>query len=128
MGHFEEKKGQGATEYLLMLAAVLVVVAAAVYYVTSSTPSFTITPATGYPQTSSSDNSVAMFVANQVTPENLGDATVRVIKPDGTQIGTNTVSITSGKTVTVSCSEAIPANSELRITYEGSTKNFTIQT
>ncbi len=31
------KKGQGATEYLLMLAAVLVIVAIAVYYVTTST-------------------------------------------------------------------------------------------
>ncbi len=30
------KKGQGATEYLLMLAAVLVIVAIAVYYVTST--------------------------------------------------------------------------------------------
>ncbi len=34
--NFENKKGQGATEYLLMLAAVLVVVAAAVYYVTQA--------------------------------------------------------------------------------------------
>ena len=33
------KKGQGATEYLLMLAAVLVIVAIAVYYVTSTGPS-----------------------------------------------------------------------------------------
>ncbi|MEM2192540.1 MAG: class III signal peptide-containing protein [Candidatus Hadarchaeales archaeon] len=31
-----DKKGQGATEYLLMLAAVLVIVAIAVYYVTST--------------------------------------------------------------------------------------------
>ena len=30
------KKGQGATEYLLMLAAVLVIVAIAVYYVTTT--------------------------------------------------------------------------------------------
>lgn len=30
------KRGQGATEYLLMLAAVLIIVAIAVYYVTSS--------------------------------------------------------------------------------------------
>ncbi|HID60625.1 MAG TPA: class III signal peptide-containing protein, partial [Hadesarchaea archaeon] len=33
------RKGQGATEYLLMLAAVLVIVAIAVYYVTSAGPS-----------------------------------------------------------------------------------------
>ena len=31
-----KKKGQGATEYLLMLAAVLVIVAIAVYYVTTT--------------------------------------------------------------------------------------------
>ena len=37
------KKGQGATEYLLMLAAVLVIVAIAVYYVTSTGPSAIIT-------------------------------------------------------------------------------------
>lgn len=38
-----DKKGQGATEYLLMLAAVLVIVAIAVYYVTSTGPSAIIT-------------------------------------------------------------------------------------
>ena len=37
------KKGQGATEYLLMLAAVLVIVAIAVYYVTRAAPTVTIT-------------------------------------------------------------------------------------
>ncbi|MEM3723543.1 MAG: class III signal peptide-containing protein [Candidatus Hadarchaeales archaeon] len=37
------KKGQGATEYLLMLAAVLVIVAIAVYYITTAAPSATIT-------------------------------------------------------------------------------------
>ncbi|MEM4188854.1 MAG: class III signal peptide-containing protein [Candidatus Hadarchaeum sp.] len=38
-----DKRGQGATEYLLMLAAVLVIVAIAVYYVTSTGPSAIIT-------------------------------------------------------------------------------------
>ena len=37
------KKGQGATEYLLMLAAVLVIVAIAVYYITTAAPTATIT-------------------------------------------------------------------------------------
>ncbi len=37
------KRGQGATEYLLMLAAVLVIVAIAVYYVTSTGPTAIIT-------------------------------------------------------------------------------------
>lgn len=37
------RRGQGATEYLLMLAAVLVIVAIAVYYVTSTGPSAIIT-------------------------------------------------------------------------------------
>ena len=42
------KKGQGATEYLLMLAAVLVIVAIAVYYVTTAGagfPALTVTSA-----------------------------------------------------------------------------------
>jgi hypothetical protein len=41
------KKGQGATEYLLMLAAVLVIVAIAIYYVTSTGgyPAVTVTAA-----------------------------------------------------------------------------------
>lgn len=38
-----QKKGQGATEYLLMLAAVLVIVAIAVYYITAAGPSAIIT-------------------------------------------------------------------------------------
>ena len=37
------KKGQGATEYLLMLAAVLVIVAIAVCYITTAAPTVTIT-------------------------------------------------------------------------------------
>jgi len=50
------KKGQGATEYLLMLAAVLVIVAIAVYYVTSTG---------GYP-------------AVAVTAVKYGDNTIRI--------------------------------------------------
>ncbi|MDH5685486.1 MAG: class III signal peptide-containing protein, partial [Hadesarchaea archaeon] len=50
------KKGQGATEYLLMLAAVLVIVAIAVYYVTSTG---------GYP-------------AVAVTAVKYGDDTIRI--------------------------------------------------
>ena len=38
-----KRRGQGATEYLLILAAVLVIVAIAVYYVTSTGPSAIIT-------------------------------------------------------------------------------------
>ncbi len=52
------KKGQGATEYLLMLAAVLVIVAIAVYYVTSTGPSAVIT---GTASLKSGDNTVVIF-------------------------------------------------------------------
>lgn len=52
-----DRKGQGATEYLLMLAAVLVIVAAAIYYVTSTG---------GYPAVSAtattSDNDLTISV------------------------------------------------------------------
>lgn len=56
------KKGQGATEYLLMLAAVLVIVAIAVYYVTSTG---------GYP-------------AVAVTAVKYGDNTIRIDVTTGT--------------------------------------------
>ena len=38
-----KKRGQGATEYLLMLAAVLVIVAVAIYYITRAAPTALIT-------------------------------------------------------------------------------------
>ena len=126
------KRGQGATEYLLMLAAVLVIVAIAVYYVTSTGPSFLITPTTGYPKVSDTDNTQVLFVVDTVSPSPL-DATavtIKVYKPDGTDITSSvspsTGNIDSGTQITVTCSEAVPKNSEIRFTYKGSTKIFTI--
>ncbi|GAI34203.1 unnamed protein product [marine sediment metagenome] len=53
------KKGQGATEYLLMLAAVLVIVAIAVYYVT--------TAGAGYPAISATSAKVDNAIRINVT-------------------------------------------------------------
>lgn len=51
------KRGQGATEYLLMLAAVLIIVAIAVYYVTSSGGG----PVLSYTAENASDNVIVTF-------------------------------------------------------------------
>ncbi len=66
------KKGQGATEYLLMLAAVLVIVAIAVYYVTSTGPSAVIT---GSATLKSGDNTVVEFTpSTSMTPTTIAAA------------------------------------------------------
>jgi len=66
------KKGQGATEYLLMLAAVLVIVAIAVYYVTSTGPSAIIT---GTASLKSGDNTVVIFTpSTSMTPTTIAAA------------------------------------------------------
>jgi uncharacterized protein (UPF0333 family) len=126
------KRGQGATEYLLMLAAVLVIVAIAVYYVTSVGPSFSITPLTGYPKVSDTDNALVLFAVDKVVPAPLSaaDLSVKIVKPDGTDIYSShtptTGDITSGTTIRVTCTEAVPRNSEIWFTYKGSTVKFTI--
>ncbi len=58
------KKGQGATEYLLMLAAVLVIVAIAVYYVTS-TGGY---PAVAATAVKSGDNTIRIDVTTGTIP------------------------------------------------------------
>ncbi len=66
------RKGQGATEYLLMLAAVLVIVAIAVYYVTSTGPSAIIT---GTASLKSGDNTVVIFTpSTTMTPATIAAA------------------------------------------------------
>ena len=72
------RKGQGATEYLLMLAAVLVIVAIAVYYVTSTG---------GFPAVSASaakygDNEIRINVLSGSIPA--GDWQYRVDTSPGT--------------------------------------------
>lgn len=127
------ERGQGATEYLLMLAAVLVVVATAVYFVMGTGPSFTITPAAGYPSTAPNDNHKVVFTVDSVTPDNVTVTSVSVITPDGKDcsgLDTSKVpkSLTSGETFAVSCDSAILSGSKLQITAEGSTKSFNIDT
>ncbi len=72
------KKGQGATEYLLMLAAVLVIVAIAVYYVTS-TVGFPTVAATAV---KSGDNTIRINVATGSIPS--GDWQYSVSSASGT--------------------------------------------
>ena len=59
------KKGQGATEYLLMLAAVLVIVAIAVYYVTTAGAGY---PAISATQAKSGDNEIRINVTTGSIP------------------------------------------------------------
>jgi hypothetical protein len=60
------KKGQGATEYLLMLAAVLVIVAIAVYYVSSAAPSAIIAGTA-----ENIGDNVSFTPSSSMTPENI---------------------------------------------------------
>ena len=62
------RKGQGATEYLLMLAAVLVIVAIAVYYVTSAGPSAIIT---GTATLCPDNNDVVFTPATTMSPDTI---------------------------------------------------------
>ncbi len=61
---FRQKKGQGATEYLLMLAAVLVIVAVAIYYIMGTSPSGIVTGQA----TLDSSNDVVFTPSNTMTP------------------------------------------------------------
>ncbi|TES99812.1 MAG: class III signal peptide-containing protein [Hadesarchaea archaeon] len=61
------KKGQGATEYLLMLAAVLVIVAIAVYYVTTAGAGY---PAISATAAKSGDNEIRINVLSGTIPAN----------------------------------------------------------
>jgi hypothetical protein len=64
------KRGQGATEYLLMLAAVLVIVAIAVYYITAAAPTAMIAgEAVVGP-----DNTVQFTPATTMVPETIPQA------------------------------------------------------
>jgi len=61
---FDERKGQGATEYLLILAAVLVIAASAVYFVTQ-TGGY---PAVGAVATVQNDNEIHINVQTGSIP------------------------------------------------------------
>ena len=60
------RRGQGATEYLLILAAVLVIVAIAVYYVTSTGPSAIITGSAV-----KSDNNINFTPSSTMVPSSI---------------------------------------------------------
>ena len=73
------RKGQGATEYLLMLAAVLVIVAIAVYYIATAGAA---KPAMTMSATITTDNKVQMLITSGALTA--ADYQWRILKPDGT--------------------------------------------
>lgn len=78
------KKGQGATEYLLMLAAVLVIVAIAVYYVTTAGAGF---PAITATSAKSGDNEIRVNVTTGSIPT--GEWAYSVSSTEGSYSWTN---------------------------------------
>jgi len=78
------KKGQGATEYLLMLAAVLVIVAIAVYYVTTAGAGF---PALTVTSAKSGDNEIRLNVTTGSIPT--GEWAYSVSPTEGSYSWTN---------------------------------------
>lgn len=120
------KKGQGATEYLLMLAAVLVIVAIAVYYVTSTTPSALIA---GTAENSS--NNIIFEPDSTMTPETIptADWEYAVYSSGGTEITAftaGTANLQRGIPVTLTGAGG-DGGDTLKIRYKGDTVfNITI--
>lgn len=121
-----DKRGQGATEYLLMLAAVLVIVAIAVYYVTGTGPSAVIT---GTATRESGDNTTVVFTpSNTLVPTSIPAADWNwAIYRGGTEVKAMT---TSGgpdileRGIPVSLTDIIGGAASgdiLKIKYKGST-------
>ena len=90
-----DRRGQGATEYLLMLAAVLVIVAIAVYYVTSTGPSAIII---GTATLKSGDATEVIFTpSNTMVPTSIPAAEWEwAIYRGGTEIKAMTLGTTFG--------------------------------
>jgi hypothetical protein len=120
------KKGQGATEYLLMLAAVLVIVAIAVYYVTSTGPSAIITGTARLAGTAGAGVDVYFTPSNTLTPSPIAaiDWTWSVYRGGALQEnGTAGIqTLTRGIPVTLDITTAaVQVGDTLKITYKGST-------
>lgn len=116
------KKGQGATEYLLMLAAVLVIVAIAVYYITTAAPAVTIT---GSAEIKSGDNTVVLFTPTTMTgvPENIpaADWSWKVFR--GADIigeGAGPTNLVKNVTVELDCGDSVVQRDDIvRLWYKG---------
>ena len=121
-----EKRGQGATEYLLMLAAVLVIVAIAVYYVTSTGPAAIIT---GTATLNSGDDTIVIFTpSNTLVPTSIpagewswaiyrGGSAIKVLAP-----GPAGVDLERGIPVNLGGITGGAASGDiLKISYKGST-------
>lgn len=114
------KKGQGATEYLLMLAAVLVIVAIAVYYVTSATPSALVT---GTAENSSND--IVFTPSSEMTPSTIptADWEYAVYTSAGVEVTAFTAGTTTlerGIPVTLSAAGG-DGGDTFKVRYKGST-------
>jgi len=113
------KKGQGATEYLLMLAAVLVIVAIAVYYVTSAAPSATIT-GTAVLQT---DNDITFTPSTTMVPSSISTADWEwAVYRDATQVtGFTSATATLERGVPVELDTNAQVGDIVKIRYKGTT-------
>ncbi len=120
------KKGQGATEYLLMLAAVLVIVAIAVYYVTSAGPSAIITGSAKLAGTAGAGVDVIFTPSNTMTPSTIATADWTWSVYSGATLvetGSGSADLERGIPVTVAIAigNTVAVGDTLKITYKGST-------
>ncbi len=112
------KRGQGATEYLLMLAAVLVIVAIAVYYVVSTGPAVITGTAT------KSDNHVIFTPSASMVPASISSTDWEWAiyhGADNVAGGTGTgegVSLEREVPVTLTAASAVSGDN-VKIKYEG---------
>jgi hypothetical protein len=112
------KRGQGATEYLLMLAAVLVIVAIAVYYVISTSP-----PVITGTATKSGDN-VIFTPSSSMVPASIPSTDWEWAiyhGADNVAGGTGTgegFSLERGRSVTLTAENAVSGDN-VKIKYEG---------
>jgi len=119
------KKGQGATEYLLMLAAVLIIVAIAVYYITSAAPSSIITGEVRLVNVAGDDNDIQFTPSTSMVPTTIPSgewswAVYRAGTAAAICSGTGAVALERGIPATLETLTAVqPDVDTLKITYKG---------
>jgi len=120
------KKGQGATEYLLMLAAVLVIVAIAVYYIsTAGAGKPAVTMAAVF---DTSDNSIDLQITSGSVPQS--DWQFRIISSDGENYINSSGAETTDDSWISGTGDIDPTNSPLELVDLAAghdTGNYTVQ-
>jgi len=117
-----KKRGQGATEYLLMLAAVLVIVAVAVFYIMRAGPTATIT---GSATIKSGDNTVVVFTPTSMvgTPKTVPAADWAWKVYRGAELlgeGTPTVDLAKNVSVELDCgTNEVAIGDVVKLWYKG---------